>query len=240
MSVINNQIKPELLTDYGVGQTQSARKLATQYFRYFSAEERSLTHWFSYIRKFSYRISFIEGPGGNNLGNWETAIPDEYQVQCLQDMLDGKSTSPDIIELSKRPDISVFLAFFTMMQYPLEQFYRFTKRDRDHYYREILGCKQKAPVPDRGHLVLTLDDTLSSLTLRKGTKFTAGNDAAGKPIYYENHSNSLITLAQVEKLHTLSRRKEDNRLLLRKCIDVDAKLEMPEDGVLTFGESSFF
>ncbi|WP_298774540.1 hypothetical protein [uncultured Shewanella sp.] len=225
------------VTFEATGHVQSARGLAQLSSDYFAMEERSFSGWLAYMRGFASQLNFIDTQTLNIKGNWLAALPDAEQALALQGLLAGEPVTDDIKALATRPDISVLLAFFTMMQYPFEQYKRFTRRHQQHYYREVLGFKTRAPVPDKSHVVLILSDDVPAMTLLKGTKFDGGADQAGNALVYQTKSNTLLTHASVDKVITLSRHKTTDALVLTTCADLGQDIEMPADGVLTFGES---
>ena len=231
------------LTFEALGHSQNARGLAQLSASYFTLQERSLSGWFAYMRKFSSELSFIDVNTLKANGSWQPALPDAEQAEALEALFLGKTAagetvSPEIRALAARPDIVSMLAFFSMMQYPFEQFTRFTSQHQQYYYRDVLGFKTRPPVADKIHLVLALNEDVPAMTLLKGTEFDGGDDLAGNALVYQTKSNTLINHAAVDKVFTLSKHKATDALILTSCLDSVQGIEMPVEGVLTFGETS--
>ncbi|MCL1123205.1 hypothetical protein [Shewanella surugensis] len=237
-AVSTEQVVNETATAPTKGQSQSSRGLVQLATGYFAVEERSFSGWLDYMRRFASELRFVDGESQTINGRWLSALPDVVQSVALQALLAGEPVTDDINALAARPDIAGLLAFFTMMQYPFEQFKRFTERHQQHYYRDVLGFKTQPPVADKSHLVLSLQDDVPSMTLLAGTQFSGGEDQAGNPLIYQTKTNALINHAQVDKVLSLSRQRGSGELLLTTGQDIEQEIEMPAEGVLTFGEAN--
>ncbi len=235
-------LKP--LASEALGSTQASRSLMQLANEYFAIEERSLSDWLNYIAKFSQQVAFIDQQLLDKSGSWQAAIPTIEQSQALEEMLQGKKVSEDIIALAQRPDIALLLAFFQMMKTPQGQFRDFTYQHKQLYYRQVLGFKEIPEVADKAHLVIKLADTKKSKALLKGCQFIGGEDADGTVLIYENKKNAVLNHSQVSKVLTLTKIPEDiatesnnQRLLLNQGYQLDQGLEFPETGILTFGDA---
>ncbi|NRD73494.1 hypothetical protein HQQ94_09595 [Shewanella sp. VB17] len=221
-----------------LGHNQNSRDLAQLAANYFSMQERSLTGWLAYMRAFANELGFVDGATQNITDSWLSALPDTAQGLGLQALLAGEPVNAEIKALAMRPDIAGLLAFFTMMQYPFEQFNRFTGLHQQHYYRDVLGFKLRPPKADKSHLVLALSDDVASMTLLKGTQFNGGEDQAGGALVYQSKRNCVLNHVQVDKVLSLSRHKQHGSMLLTFARDREQGITIPDDGILTFGETA--
>ncbi len=231
-----NTNQPELIEFAVAGQTQQGRQLPALNTRYTGVEEREWPDWLNYLYQFSPYIQFFNHTGVT-AGNWQNAIPAPEQVKALeQALVTGTSLPDELRALVERPDFSAILAFLQMMQYPLEQYWRFTERHQQFYYQDILLFRPDPPQPDKGHLVLTLDETETSLTLPGNTQFLGGEDSDGNPLIYQTTDDRLLNQAQLDQVYTLTRYPDKELLFLTHCIDAETGIAIPDTGRRTFGE----
>ncbi len=231
-----NTNQPELIEFSVAGQTQQGRQLPALNTRYTGVEERERPDWLHYLYQFAPYIQFFNRTGVT-AGNWQGAIPTPEQVTALEQALaTGTPLSGELRALVERPDFSAILAFLQMMQYPLEQYWRFTERHQQYYYQDILLFRPDPPQPDKGHLILTLDETETSLTLPGNTQFLGGEDSDGNPLIYQTTDERLLNQAQLDQAYTLTRYPDKELLFLTHCIDTEASITIPDEGRRTFGE----
>lgn len=228
--------KPELLPFSVAGQIQSGRGLVAQQARYVAVEERDPEGWLAYLHAIASQIQFINHQG-NLAGNWQAALPNPDKIKALYTALINQvPLSLEQQALLERPDFAGILAFLQMLNYPLEQYWRFTEQHQTHYYRDILLFSPKPPEPDISHLVLTLDGAETSLLIEANTLFKGGEDQAGNPLLYQTTIPRLLNQSQVDKLYTLSRYPDTEQLLLTQGLNTEQGIEIPEQGCHTFGE----
>lgn len=253
----NELVLKKVLSTNDSGLVQPARLTKWLQSDYFSVEERSFSEWMTYLRRFAAHLRFFNDTAANNQSNstltgnqteaaqnWAQSLPTVEQSLKLQMLLEGLTVSRDIREFAARPDIAVLLAFFTMMAHPKRQFNDFTQDHKLHYYREVLGFSEKQPLADKVHLVLSLDDDVTSMTLALNTRFDAGKDASGQPLVYQTLNNAVLNKAAVSNVKTLSGIEqvafpsgEQPRRTLTECINVSSGLALDAEGALTFGDA---
>lgn len=240
--IANNKLK-EIKQDTS-GHNQAARLHPALSHTYYSVEQRSLEDWLYYLYEFSQHIDFIDAQSPLNKESWQAALPVPEKINSLVAALHGGLVTPDMQKLLERPDIALLLSFLRMMQYPLSQFEHFTERHKQYYYREVLGFVENDPVPDRAHLVIQLADSIVSKILRRGTRFSGGKDISGKTLVYQSLADTVLNHVRIDKLLTLSKVVDDaslasreKRLLLSRVYDREGDIELPDTGLLTFGEA---
>ncbi|MCU0435209.1 MAG: hypothetical protein MUC87_17265 [Bacteroidia bacterium] len=102
-----------------------------------------------------------------------------------------------------RPDMALFLAFLRMIQQTRKQLNGVTQRHLDHYYKNVLHSSLQDYRPDRTFVTFTLHDTETVQLLPAGTRFEAGKDSAGNPLFYASVKPLFINRASIAALHTL-------------------------------------
>jgi hypothetical protein len=245
-----------------MGALQNERGLPALKSSYFSVEERSTRYWLEYLRKFSHNIRFYPTATGKKSGNWSGAFPSDELLTVLLDYMaatKGGHNPPSMVsnqqqvetvqQLMARPDMALLLSFLDILEHPQQQFHQLTEKHQQFYYRQVLGLTERAPVPDRCHLVVQLHEDTPSLTLEEGIGFNAGKDAEGKDLSYLTVQNSVINQATVSRVSTLthfealsireieSSPPDASKFLLTHLYDADDGIEFPGAGGLTFGES---
>lgn len=251
----------ELSTEHGFkpllmdasGQTQQSRSFKQLAMDYFSVEERDLKSWFEYVYQISRDISFFDIPSDiqtaetdGTVGHWQSGMPNHDEMIGLQNLVEGQAVSDNIRALASRPDIALLLSFFHLLSFTGQQYRHFTERHKRFYLNDVLGFKPLSAVPDKAHIIVGLGSDKPFKTLLKGTQFSGGADASGKELIYESTANAVLSHANVAKLITLSNKSEvpsfakdsEQALLRTYAIDLDNGLDMPESGILTFGENS--
>lgn len=226
----------ELLPFKNQSQLQSDRLSPLSSLSQFWVEDRHFTDWMRYLRDVASNITFFDKQQKAISSNWYGTIPSEDQARQLQALMEGKAVPADIQALAARADITMLMAFFYMLRYPIAQFQRFTRQHLQYYYRNVLGLTPKQAQPDKAHLVLTLNENALPLTLLAGTAFDGGQDGNGEPLIYKTLSRALISHARLDKIVTLSRLTDGGKLLLTQVQDIDADLTMPEEGIFSFGQ----
>ncbi|TDO96699.1 hypothetical protein [Marinomonas balearica] len=232
---IANIFTKKTLSRATAGVTQSKRQLDAMAASYYAIEERSFSQWMSYLREASKQVQYYDTQTHLVTDHWSSSLPTEIEALGLEALLKGDRVTDAITELASRPDIAVLLAFFTLMAYPKQQFTDFTELHKQHYYQDVLGFKPNGASLDQVNLVLSLSDSVKSMTLPAGTRFNGGSDVNDEPLIYQTLANAVINHAQVARMDTLSGIQSDQRVLTRH-IHLDDGLALSEEGALTFGD----
>ena len=232
---IANIFTKKTLTRATAGVTQSKRQLDAMAASYYAIEERSFSQWMSYLREASKQVQYYDAQTHLVTDHWSSALPTELEALGLEALLKGDRVTDAITELASRPDIATLLAFFTLMAYPKQQFADFTELHKQHYYQSVLGFNPNGATPDQVNLVLSLSDSVESMTLPAGTRFNGGSDVNDEPLIYQTLANAVINHAQVARMDTLSGIENDQRVLTRH-IHLGDGLALSEEGALTFGD----
>ena len=102
-----------------------------------------------------------------------------------------------------RPDMALFLAFLRMIQQSRKQLNSITQRHLDHYYKTVLHSELQTWHPDKTFVIIKLHDTETVQLLPAGTRFEAGKDSEGNPLYYASVKPLFVNRASVAALNTL-------------------------------------
>ncbi|MCY7296522.1 hypothetical protein [Alteromonas sp. a30] len=232
----NRQSVKRILEFNGAGQLQNQRALPALKGSIFSVEQRDFVDWIAYLRHVGAKLRFFDPDSMGFNGTWREALPNDDEAKALARLMRGESVSPRIKSLASRADISSLMAYYHMLRYPIAQFQRFTEHHLDYYYRDVLGFQPKSAQPDRAHIVVNIAEDAKPVTLIKGAQFDGGKDAQGNALVYETLSNAQFNHAQVARVLSISRLTEGGRLLLTNAVDSEAGADMPENGILSFGE----
>jgi hypothetical protein len=141
------------------------------------------------------------------------------------------------------PHIALFVAFARLYSTAQASINGVAARRTDFYFRRVLREAPRPAVPDTAHLAVTCaaEGAPGPITVPAGTLFSAGKDAAGRPIVFASQDEVRITSAALRKALTVSvvsGRLADGidqiaaeRVLAREIIPEDAG----SDGWSTFG-----
>jgi hypothetical protein len=102
------------------------------------------------------------------------------------------------------PSMALFMAFGKLFDKARDRLNLFTARHRDFYYRNVLGMTPKPETPDSTCLVFQLEAGTTSLTIQKGTEFTAGKAGGEVELIYKSDAELNVTDARVLDLRTLN------------------------------------
>lgn len=101
------------------------------------------------------------------------------------------------------PHIALLMTFLDLYDYLKQDINQLTKKHLDLYYKKILGIKQKEAVPDKAHLVVTLNPAFEAYTLEKGTLFVAKDPVTGNDIHFETDNELAVSPASICELNTV-------------------------------------
>jgi hypothetical protein len=145
----------------------------------------------------------------------------DLQVDLLEDVagaliaelargLDGARAAVDasLNQPGHAPQAAVWNAFVRLFDEARGELNRFPSRLLNYYYVEILKQDSRAAEPSRVYLTFTLAAGATQAAIAKGTRFSAGVDAQGQPIYFAATSALEVTAAAVDglKVHRVTYR----------------------------------
>ncbi|NOU50551.1 hypothetical protein HG263_08350 [Pseudoalteromonas sp. JBTF-M23] len=206
----------------------------------YSIEQRSSEDWLLFLKQFASRLTFFDTQNGED-GTWAQLLPNNDELKALAKWLQKDAAIPDEVKaLAARPDLSLLLTFIQLLNYPAEQFHELTARHLQHYYRGVLGLAAKKGEPDKANLIVTLNEDTEVLTLREGTRFSAGVDDNDEPIEYALADTVQLNTAQVSDIITLAKHSEknSNRFYVTQAQSTSQQLVFPAEGVPCFGENT--
>ncbi|MEO5641899.1 MAG: hypothetical protein ABIQ40_00500 [Bacteroidia bacterium] len=102
-----------------------------------------------------------------------------------------------------RPDISLYIAFASLMKTVRLQMNSITERHLDFYYFDVLRHQRLPFTPDQALVRFVLQDNASEYFLPAGTELVAGKDETGKELIYTTDTNISINQGKIAALHTL-------------------------------------
>jgi hypothetical protein len=94
----------------------------------------------------------------------------------------------------------LWLAFLKLFRHAQTSLNGFTGRHMDHYLREVLQLRPRAPQPDHAHLTFGLAKGIERHFLAKGTAFRAGKDALGRPVSFTLDGDIVVNRGAVAML----------------------------------------
>jgi hypothetical protein len=101
------------------------------------------------------------------------------------------------------PSAGLYLTFIHLFEKIRTTRNSFTQRHLDFYYKEVLRCRVREPVPDRVWLCVKKAPRTTDGFIPKGTGFPAPSDKEDTPRVYFSDHDLLVTGARVESLKTL-------------------------------------
>ena len=129
--------------------------------------------------------------------DWSSFLPagETAALQALVDHQDGEL----------QPHHALLLAFFEISRHAQAQLNGFSAQHLQHQYREVLGFRNRAPTPDRAHLVLKLKKGAAALELNATQAFSAGKDRLKVDQRFVPVRPVVLGHAQVQALSVVAR-----------------------------------
>jgi hypothetical protein len=113
----------------------------------------------------------------------------------LRDSLEKRQDHP--------PHLSLYFAFWEVMQPAKDDLNRMTQRHLDFFYRHVLQLRDRLAEPDHVHLIFELAKSQTEYKLGKETRLLAGKDASGVDLFYKLDTETVIHKAQIASLKGL-------------------------------------
>ncbi|BAY23219.1 hypothetical protein NIES2100_29830 [Calothrix sp. NIES-2100] len=113
----------------------------------------------------------------------------------LRDSLKNRQDHP--------PHLSLYFAFWEVMQPARDDLNRMTQRHLDFFYRQVLHLSDRPAEPDHAHLIFELAKSQTEYKLDGETRLIAGIDASGVELSYKLDSETVIHKAQIASLKGL-------------------------------------
>ncbi|MDZ8055894.1 MAG: baseplate J/gp47 family protein [Aulosira sp. ZfuVER01] len=101
------------------------------------------------------------------------------------------------------PHLSLYFAFWEVMQPARDDLNRMTQRHLDFFYRQVLRLGDRPAQPDHAHLIFELAKAQKEYKLNTETRFSAGKDASGVEIFYKLDAETVFHKAQILSLQGL-------------------------------------
>lgn len=135
--------------------------------------------------------------GGDNevVATWQEFFKEIYDFEG--DGLRFSSLSELEGLVADKPHLSLLLAFLRLFQIEQEGLNALAERHLDFYYREMLGFSPKKGSVGNVMVFPRLTKGARQAFLPQGTRFEAGKDEAGNPVYFVNGSDFVVNQGQV-------------------------------------------
>ncbi|OUL37362.1 hypothetical protein BV372_02920 [Nostoc sp. T09] len=113
----------------------------------------------------------------------------------LKDSLTARQDHP--------PHLSLYFAFWEVMQPARDDLNRMTQRHLDFFYRQVLLLGDRPAQPDHAHLIFELAKAQKEYKLNAETRFKAGKDASGVEMFYKLDAETVFHRATIASLQGL-------------------------------------
>lgn len=113
----------------------------------------------------------------------------------LRDSLNTRQDHP--------PHLSLYFAFWEVMQPARDDLNRMTQRHLDFFYRQVLQLRDRPAEPDHTHLIFELAKSQTEYKLDAETRLLAGKDASSLELFYKLDSETVLHKAQIASLKGL-------------------------------------
>ncbi|PRC93450.1 hypothetical protein [Solimicrobium silvestre] len=116
------------------------------------------------------------------------------------------------------PAVSLLIGFVSLYQQLQVRLNRFGDKHIDFYYHKVLGMQLQQQRIDSAYLVIKPSPAARSITIAKGTEFTAGVDQDQNDIVYTADEATQLNNARVSSLHSIYFEKHhgETKLLVTK------------------------
>jgi hypothetical protein len=104
---------------------------------------------------------------------------------------------------SHQPHFALFITFLELFKISQDDLNAFTKRHLEFYYKEVLGLKERPPVPDQVYLVFDLAKNFKNYDLKSGTQFKAGKDTTNTDLLYATDNELVVNNTAISALKTV-------------------------------------
>jgi hypothetical protein len=101
------------------------------------------------------------------------------------------------------PHLSLYFAFWEVMQPARDDLNRMTQRHLDFFYRQVLQLRDRIAEPDHTHLIFELAKSQAEYKLGADTRLLAGKDASGVELFYKLDAETVLHKAQIASLKGL-------------------------------------
>ncbi|AFY99504.1 baseplate J/gp47 family protein [Calothrix sp. PCC 6303] len=113
----------------------------------------------------------------------------------LRDSLEKRQDHP--------PHLSLYFAFWEVMQPARDDLNRMTQRHLDFFYRHVLQLRDRIAEPDHVYLIFELAKSQAEYKLGADTRLLAGKDASGVELFYQLDAETVLHKAQIASLKGL-------------------------------------
>jgi len=192
----------------------------------FKLDDRTLEQRLNYVFEYASQIPF----GASTQHSWAQVLfpggaDDIDQLVTLY-------TSAALADGQLAPQQAFLLALLHQLETPTALFNALSDAHRQLYYRDFLGLKERAAVPDRVVLSFGLKKSATQLLLPAGTLFGAGQDAQGNLVQYQLDQPLQANLGQLSDVRWC--RPSGSQTLACVLQDAGQGVTWPEGGSRLF------
>ncbi len=174
------------------GQTQSQRLLPALDPAFFKPDDRSAEEILAFAVEYAKELIYYDH-NDEKAGDWQA-----FLSQVNQQSIETLEQMPN-----KEPHFVLFLCFLKLFGHAQRQMNKLTQKHLDYYYQSVLQIQKKSETGDSVHLVFELAKHAHDYFLKKGTRFQAGKDDTGRPVFYEASEDTVLNKAKVSRLQTV-------------------------------------
>ncbi|MBS1663833.1 MAG: baseplate J/gp47 family protein [Bacteroidetes bacterium] len=109
----------------------------------------------------------------------------------------------DDLKQRHQPHLALIFAFLNLFRHLQDSLNTYTKKHVDFFYRQVLAFQPKGAIPDKAHIVFSIQKQLTSYRLEKGTLLKGPKDVNKSDILFGLDDEIVVNQAQVTDLRTL-------------------------------------
>ncbi|MEP7319809.1 MAG: hypothetical protein ABI921_13735, partial [Panacibacter sp.] len=165
-------------------------------------DNRSTKELLEYIFNISKEVKYFDHESGveaaDNI-NWQDFL--NYNCSNFEELY----TKLEALKKTKSlpAHFSLLYAFLELYKEPQRLMNTITARHLDFYYKEVLGLRKNAPVPDRVHVIFELKKNTAPYLLKQDTKLLAGKDKFKKDLVYKLTHDIVVNSSKIVQMKSL-------------------------------------
>lgn len=173
---------------------------------YVDIDERSFEDLFAQMAEYARRVIYYDDENKPEEEGWKAFFEELYDYSkksvgadaLHMDLLEEQMRNGDV-----KPHVALMLAFLKLFQIEQENLNKVTERHLLFYYNEILQFKKREGKVGKAVLFLTPLNNIQEIFVPRDTRFDAGKDSYGKPIFYKSANDLTVNRLQVKELKRL-------------------------------------
>lgn len=185
------------------GSSRLTRRIAALDPAFVQPDDRSPEDLVHYAAQLAQELNFYDLKG-EVAGNWSNFLA---AVENVSESDWGKSAAHE-------PHLALFLAFLKLFRHSQEHLNEIPRKHLDFFFTRILRLPIKPPQSDRVHLLFELNKRIDEQRVPQGSRFLAGKDNKGIPLFYRTEKDILINRAKAVHFRSVFRAADGLRSAL--------------------------